>query len=41
MEILTATRYLLKLYPEFIVDESKIFVTKDGKIKVWISDNPV
>lgn len=41
MEVLTATRYLLTLYPEFIVDESKIFVSRDGRVKVWISDNPV
>jgi len=23
------------------VDESKIFVTREGRVKVWISENPV
>lgn len=41
MEVLTATRYLLKLYPTFVVDESKIFVTREGLVRVWISENPM
>lgn len=37
IEILSATRYLLIEYPEFVIDESKIFITKNGKVKVWIN----
>lgn len=40
LEILSATSYLLKDYPEFVIDESKIFITKNGTVKVWINENP-
>jgi hypothetical protein len=40
IEILSATKYLLIEYPDFVIDESKIFVTRDGRVKVWINENP-
>ena len=39
-EALKAFQYLIREYGYFIAKDDMVFITREGNVKVWISDNP-